>query len=232
MDSNLDKSSEPESMAGFNCHEKVCELIKKYLPKPCKIADLAAGQGSFARLLAGLGHEVYAVDATDGHWKASEIELHIQDLDGEFAEKILTTDNSFDAIVAIEIIEHLENPFRFMRECAKLLKPGGLLFLTSPNVEAIRSRLIFLYTGRLSSFGAYETVRPAHITPIFRWKLMMMLNEAELDLLHEDFTQHLYAAGRNLKGLIAAVAGRLVAPLLKGDKGGEGRVIVARKKSQ
>lgn len=220
----------PASMAGIGTHEVVFELIKKHLPNPSRVIDLAAGEGAFSVKLKNLGHEILAIDASRENWKVPDIPLEIENFDSEFAERILKTDNKFDAIVAIEIIEHLENPFRFVRECAKLLKPDGLLFLTTPNVEAVHSRLIFLYSGRMSSFGAYETVRPAHITPIFKWKLEMILDEANFEAIYEGFNRYVYATGINLKGKIAAVVGRILSPFLKGEKGGEGRIIVAKLK--
>lgn len=50
------------------------------------------------------------------------------------AEKIVRyfPKNSFDCIVAGELIEHLENPFNFIKGCKKILKPGGLLILSTP----------------------------------------------------------------------------------------------------
>jgi 2-polyprenyl-3-methyl-5-hydroxy-6-metoxy-1,4-benzoquinol methylase len=173
---------------------------------------------------------VTAVDFSGDNWKATDIQLELRDLDSDFAESLVAEHGKFDAVFAIEIVEHLENPFRFIRQCAALLRPGGLMFLTTPNVEAVSSRLIFLYSGRLKAFGAYETVRPAHITPIFKWKMEMMLEEAGFETLHECFNRTVYATGTNLKGKIAAVAGRLLSPLLKGEKGGEGRIVVARSK--
>lgn len=217
-------------MAGIGTHEIVLELIRKYFPKPVRMADLAAGEGAFSLKLKELGHEVVAVDASRDYWKAPEIELKIQNLDSEFAERISSNDNKFDAVIAIEIIEHLENPFRFARECAKLLKNGGLLFLTTPNVEAVYSRLIFLYTGRLNSFGEYETVRPAHITPIFKWKLDMLLSEAGFDIIEEDFNPQVFAEGTNLKIKISGFIAKILNPFVKGEKGGESRIIVARLK--
>ena len=191
--------------------------------------DLAAGEGAFSVRLKELGHEVTAIDFSDENWKAPEIALEMQNLDGEFAEKILAGDNKFDAVIAIEIIEHLENPFRFARECAKLLKSGGLLFLTTPNVEAVQSRLIFLYTGRLLAFGDYETVRPAHITPIFKWKLEMLLGEAGFEIVGEEFNRELFAE-RNYKMKLSAFIARMLSPFVKGEKGDEGRIIIARLK--
>lgn len=229
-DFHENNKSSPASMAGIGTHEVVFELIKKHLPKSGRVADLAAGEGAFSVKLKELGHEILAIDFNNENWKVPDIPLKNENFDSEFAEKILKDDNKFDAVVAIEIIEHLENPFRFVRECAKLLKPNGLLFLTTPNVEAVHSRLIFLYSGRLSAFGAYETVRPAHITPIFKWKLEMILEEAGFETIHDGFNRMVYATGTNLKGKIAAVVGRILSPLLKGEKGGEGRIIVAKLK--
>jgi len=231
--SNFGKNghSEPASMAGVGTHEVVLDLFSKFVPEPAKVADLAAGEGAFSVKLKEMGHDVRAIDASSDNWKVPEIPLEIRDLDSDFADSVVEKHGQFDVVVAIEIIEHLENPFRFVRECARLLKPGGLLFLTTPNVEAVNSRLIFLYTGRLNAFGAYETVRPAHITPIFKWKLEMILDEARFETVHECFNRYNYATGTNLKGKIASVTGRLLSPLLKGEKGGEGRIIVARLKN-
>lgn len=56
-------------------------------------------------------------------------------------------DQSFDAVISTEGIEHLENHFSFLREVQRILKPGGLLVLTTPNITALRSRVRFLGSG-------------------------------------------------------------------------------------
>jgi SAM-dependent methyltransferase len=56
-------------------------------------------------------------------------------------------DQSFDAVFSTEGIEHLENHFSFLREICRILKPGGLLVLTTPNIAALRSRVRFFGSG-------------------------------------------------------------------------------------
>ncbi|HEX8763911.1 MAG TPA: class I SAM-dependent methyltransferase, partial [Candidatus Acidoferrum sp.] len=54
---------------------------------------------------------------------------------------------SFDAVVSTEGIEHLENHYSFLREMHRILKPGGSLILTTPNITALRSRVRFFGSG-------------------------------------------------------------------------------------
>ena len=217
-------------MAAIGTHERVLEMVKEHLRPEKKVIDLAAGQGAFSVLLSSLGHDVTAVDADSENWKANEIDLLVANLDSQFSGQLLEIKDKFDLAVAIEIIEHLENPFQFVRECSKILKRDGLLVLTTPNVESVYSRIVFLITGRLYSFGAYETVRPAHITPIFHWKLVMMLEEAGFEIVTETFENVVHLPTANFKVRTASFLAKVISPFLGGKKGAEGRIVLARLK--
>ena len=56
-------------------------------------------------------------------------------------------DQTFDVVISTEGIEHLENHYLFLRELYRILKPGGTLVLTTPNITAMRSRVRFLGSG-------------------------------------------------------------------------------------
>jgi SAM-dependent methyltransferase len=56
-------------------------------------------------------------------------------------------DGTFDAVISTEGIEHLENHFAFLREACRVLRPGGWLLLTTPNIGALRSRVRFFGSG-------------------------------------------------------------------------------------
>jgi len=56
-------------------------------------------------------------------------------------------DQTFDLVISTEGIEHLENHYSFLREVNRVLKPGGTLILTTPNIAALRSRVRFLGSG-------------------------------------------------------------------------------------
>ena len=56
-------------------------------------------------------------------------------------------DQTFDLVISTEGIEHLENHYSFLREVNRVLKPGGTLIVTTPNITALRSRVRFLGSG-------------------------------------------------------------------------------------
>jgi 2-polyprenyl-3-methyl-5-hydroxy-6-metoxy-1,4-benzoquinol methylase len=96
----------PEPMVFERVHDTVLELVKKYLAPNSSIVDLGSGQGAFSLRLKQNDYSVSAVDADTDNWKLEKKDFYVLNLDSEFAANI---DKKFDAVVAIEIIEHLEN---------------------------------------------------------------------------------------------------------------------------
>jgi SAM-dependent methyltransferase len=85
---------------------------------------------------------------------------------------------SFDAVIAIEGIEHLENPYLPAREFCRILRPQGLLIISTPNILNLRSRAKFLGLGTFYWFDEAGYRRGFHVNAIPLYELRHVLNEA------------------------------------------------------
>lgn len=85
---------------------------------------------------------------------------------------------SADVVVAVETIEHLENPRAFMRELVRLAKPGGWVLVTTPNQLSLLSLFCLLLKQRFVHFQ--DVHYPAHITPLLEVDLLRIAAECGL----------------------------------------------------
>src|SRR5439155_807663 len=80
------------------------------------------------------------------------------------AESLPFRDESFDAVVATEVLEHLDEPGRMLSEARRVLRPGGQFFMTTPNAQALPYRILrFLpdaLVSRLAASMTQETLHP------------------------------------------------------------------------
>lgn len=73
------------------------------------------------------------------------------------AQNISIKNDTFDCIVATEVIEHLPNPKSFLKECYRILKKNGKLVLTTPNKYSIRRYVANLITRRTGNKAHLHT---------------------------------------------------------------------------
>lgn len=62
----------------------------------------------------------------------------------EDALNLSFSDNTFDGVISVEVIEHMENDVRFIKESLRVLKKGGTLFFTTPNRLRLSSVMRYL----------------------------------------------------------------------------------------
>lgn len=144
-------------------HEKVGELLKqKLLDKNSSILILGAGAGALDERIFDLGYK---------NITAVEFRKEIYKSRGKILERDLNSDfydlGKFDCVIAIEIIEHLENHFHFMRNIDSITNKGGLVFVSSPNIHNALSRFKFFMKGDLDFFNREEINKTGHINPLF-----------------------------------------------------------------
>ena len=89
----------------------------------------------------------------------------------------------------------IENPLQALRNFRALLKPGGLLVVSTPNVSHPRSRLKFLLRGEPSYFGRTEYFSSGHRTILPDWMLQLHVREAGFEQLRATYAGRLGLSG-------------------------------------
>ena len=108
------------------------------LVKGKSVLDLASGEGYGANILADHASSVCGVDiAEDAVRHASEryARPNLQFLKGSVTRIPLVENHAFDVIVCFEALEHIEQHDELLQEVKRLLKPGGLFLVSTPNKE-------------------------------------------------------------------------------------------------
>jgi 2-polyprenyl-3-methyl-5-hydroxy-6-metoxy-1,4-benzoquinol methylase len=89
-------------------------------------------------------------------------------------------DEYADVVVSVETIEHLENPRAFMRQLARVLKPGGMVIVSTPNQLSLLSKMTLLLRNQFSAFQEAPGLYPAHLTALLEIDLMRIAGECGL----------------------------------------------------
>jgi SAM-dependent methyltransferase len=113
------------------------------LPAGARVLDAPCGAGALALALRSRGYDVFGGDIDASAAAALGDRFRAVDL----SHPLPWPDGFFDAALSVEGIEHLENRHAYIRELRRVLKPRGVLVLTTPNVVSVRSRVRFRGSG-------------------------------------------------------------------------------------
>lgn len=101
------------------------------------VLDIGCGGGLISEPLARLGATVTGIDPAPENIAAARRHATPQALDIDYracrAEDLAEAGQTYDAVVCLEVVEHVPDPAAFIGTCARLVRPGGLLVLSTIN---------------------------------------------------------------------------------------------------
>ncbi|HAT08170.1 MAG TPA: bifunctional 3-demethylubiquinol 3-O-methyltransferase/2-polyprenyl-6-hydroxyphenol methylase [Rhodobiaceae bacterium] len=122
--------------------EKLCTHFDRdsHADKPLqglRLLDIGCGGGLLSEPMARLGADVVGADAAEANVKTAVLHAEQQGLTVDYraitAEQLAVEGETFDAILNMEVIEHVADPQAFMNACGQLMKPDAIMFLATLN---------------------------------------------------------------------------------------------------
>jgi 2-polyprenyl-3-methyl-5-hydroxy-6-metoxy-1,4-benzoquinol methylase len=161
---DLDYDSERDSRS-MNAHLSLA-MIRRHAPGG-KLLEIGCANGFFLNA-ARMSYETVGVEPSRSARDYARGKLRL-DVPAATMEEARFPDSSFDAVALIDVIEHLPDPLAMLREAARVTKPGGILYLVTPDVESLSARILR---------GRWWGLRPAHIYYFSAGTLAAMVEKA------------------------------------------------------
>ncbi len=129
---------------------------------PGRLLDIGCGGGELASLLAGSGWEVEGLEREPtqvGAARGRGLVVHATDFG---CDPFPCDSDSFDVVIAGEVIEHVIDTDHFLQEIGRVLKPQGTLVITTPNLASLENR-VRLFFGRYPMWMDHRVEGTGHL---------------------------------------------------------------------
>ncbi len=102
-----------------------------------RILDIGCGGGILSESMARLGARVTAIDVAEKNIHVSQLHAATSGLEIDYrlmtAEQLVATDVTFDVVLNMEVVEHVDHLPGFLTSCGQLVRPGGVMFISTIN---------------------------------------------------------------------------------------------------
>lgn len=132
----------PKAVSARGTQAAIARLLAEERESVGTVLDIPCGAGALAPYLQDLGMQVHGADIRE-YLEAEGVAFTRADMN----EGLPFPDGRFDAVVCGDGIEHTHRQNDFVRECRRILRRGGILVVSTPNISALRSRFRWLVTG-------------------------------------------------------------------------------------
>jgi 2-polyprenyl-3-methyl-5-hydroxy-6-metoxy-1,4-benzoquinol methylase len=195
---------------------RTLSTIERFRLPPGRFLDVGAGPGVLVEEAAERGWDAFGVELSA--WSVNEAQRRGTDVRMRTLEDLNEPAGSIDAATLTDVIEHLPDPLGTMRLLHELLKPGGVVFLATPDVGSVVARALRRW---------WWSVLPGHIQLFSRETLQRLVRDAGFDVVDvsthpKTFSADYYAGrlvgyggalGRGARAVARKVFGdRLVSP--------------------
>jgi 2-polyprenyl-3-methyl-5-hydroxy-6-metoxy-1,4-benzoquinol methylase len=186
------------SLSHHLTNDKVFSMVRGRLVPGARLLDVGAGEGYFSKVVGDYLDQQLSVEPSSVV-SACDVAPEIYRYPRVRCERIGSGatlpyhDAEFDVVCSLEVIEHVEDQFQFCREIVRVLKPGGIAVLSTPNVLNLNSRYRGFHSGFATLFNPLSPSAPdavhtsGHINPISYYYLAYALTLAGAATVSVEF---------------------------------------------
>jgi len=189
-------------------------------PKKGKLLDIGAGRGELLRSAKLAGWDAVGIETSTTFADYAEAHSAGAVVRREPLEDCRFEDNSFEAVVLGAVLEHLYNPNEIVKEIARILRPGGVVFIDVPNERGLYFRIGNLYQRlRLRNWvvNLAPTFSPFHVFGFGPKSLRKLLAKHGLQpkIWYVFAGESLVPTRKGVAGLLEQTAAKFVTTLSK-----------------
>lgn len=141
------------------------KIIKSHFKQPCKVLDIGCGGGFLTNYLAEKGHRVSGIDLSSESLEIAKKHDQTKRVAYQRASacELPFENHSFDAVCAMDLLEHVKTPALVVREASRILKKGGLFFFHTFN----RNFLSYFMVIKAVEWCFANAPENLHVYPLF-----------------------------------------------------------------
>lgn len=182
--------------------KSILKQLSKCLPNAQTICDVGSGHGYFLDEAKKAHYVVFGIEPAKPLAQNSKKEFNLPIFAGTLTEYLKSGRKKYDIVTCIHVIEHVRNPKQFIDSLLRLVNPGGILYLETPNSD---SHLLYVEKNNYTFL-----IPPDH--------LWLFSNKSIGSILPENYyieKTRTYSSSAHLMGIVKAILGKKAAETKK-----------------